>query len=448
MVYKRKGPGIFWSGEEKELFFRLLARYGMSRLDDIVQGMGGSKGRLEIIQYYTILKKDTAYIRKKLKFKRRRKALIKMEDIPIAYEMSESFIAMEEAQAHLIIAYEATKISDETRRLKLLLPNPNVSIIDEKVCFELSQLYRNNARFDSGRTPKLTTKTLLMLEDLVRCYTTRLLLALATKKVEEACQNNRYFDVEHKTQAPVSRTDVYEAIKQVTGRRYTLDQYFKHLYQLFSDDESALSQEVQSGYNGGLIQPFTYSDKDQQADYDARLRKQREETQSSIHISQILPSNEDSERLQVTENIIVTDMEANKDGINDSFELDQTDLLNSRIHEHALLTYFAGEWGLQLLDEVDQEMELDTETAEDGMSGDDRSYDDKSDDITGNNPDRSESNSGELNGQTTIPIDPALIGEVSDNSVRKPSQSPLEHVLQFLSTLGSELESDTDLSAT
>lgn len=459
MVYNKKGygdgtpteEGIFWSAGEKELFFRLLSRYGMSRLDDMVEGMGGLKGRLEIIQYYTTLKKETAYMKRRQRLGRRKRALLRMSDIPIAYEMSESFITMEEAQAHLIIAYEANKISDETRRLKLLLPDVGGPefLLDENACLQLSQLYRKNIRLSQGRAPKLTAKTLLFLADLARCYTTQLLIALTTNKVEEACQKNLFLSVKNKSEIFVSRADVHQAIKLVSGTRYTLNNYFRHLHLLFSFDaplETTLKHTISFK---NVIQPFTYSDKEKWAEYEALVLKQREGSESSIHISQLV-CNDDTIEFLEDQDTAFSFSDPEEDSPNDATttaEVDREDMLNSRIHEHALLSYFAGEWGNQLLEEVDEEMRATNESED---------LDSDAFELAGDIFDRTESDAmseSEIeNGHATVNqnglststshIDPNLIG-IKDAVVARRELPAF--VLQFLSTLESELESDSEL---
>ncbi|KAI5970217.1 hypothetical protein CANMA_000829 [Candida margitis] len=116
-----KYPGQFWSGAEKELFFTLLARYSIHQLDMISLSM--CKSELEITTYYNLLKRELENLKKKEGVRRGyvtglkecNSRLVQYGEIPAAYEMSKYFIKYEDEQSMLMGAegnYEAVT-SDE-----------------------------------------------------------------------------------------------------------------------------------------------------------------------------------------------------------------------------------------------------------------------------------------------------------------------------------------------
>lgn len=104
-----KYPGQYWSGEEKELFFTLLARYSIHQLDMISLHMG--KSELEIITYYNLLKQELNKLKKVARrsgqvtgLKNWDYRLVQYEEIPAAYEMLKYFTKLEDEQSLLIDA--------------------------------------------------------------------------------------------------------------------------------------------------------------------------------------------------------------------------------------------------------------------------------------------------------------------------------------------------------
>lgn len=82
--------GAYWEGWEKRLFFRLLSRYSIHRLDEWCH-MLPFKSKFEILGYYRVLKRSLQFMKNA-----RRKTLLKRSEMQIAYEMDEEYIAIEE----------------------------------------------------------------------------------------------------------------------------------------------------------------------------------------------------------------------------------------------------------------------------------------------------------------------------------------------------------------
>lgn len=141
-IHKGKGKtnaiaeGTLWSAHEKEVFFSLLARYSIHQLDLIVDQLP-SKSTIEVLNYYYLLKNELKVLKNKFrgspshvhkckvimnhnqqpilhdyKIKKSYNSLCSMKHIPIAYEMSERFIDMEEIQAKLLIEKEMKLLND------------------------------------------------------------------------------------------------------------------------------------------------------------------------------------------------------------------------------------------------------------------------------------------------------------------------------------------------
>lgn len=96
-----EGPvvvGTVWTPGEKNAFFGALARYLIHR-PELIHAHVPTKLEMEIINYYRILKADAARMKASSKTFHK---LISMPEVPIAYEMSEEFVALEEAQARFM----------------------------------------------------------------------------------------------------------------------------------------------------------------------------------------------------------------------------------------------------------------------------------------------------------------------------------------------------------
>ncbi|KAI5952187.1 hypothetical protein KGF57_004151 [Candida theae] len=170
-----KYPGQFWTGEQKELFFTLLARYSIHQLDMISLHMG--KSELEIMTYYNLLKRELS----KLKNGARRSGkpglkkwdyrLVQYEEIPAAYEMSKYFTKLEDEQSLLIDADEKVQLGS--------------AHVDTDACRLLN---RNHMRTMFGRT--CADDTCHIMEDLVKQVTTNILVNIINAKTTKSNNND------------------------------------------------------------------------------------------------------------------------------------------------------------------------------------------------------------------------------------------------------------------
>lgn len=94
--------GTYWSSREKSVFFHCLSRYSIHRLDEWHSKLP-SKAKFEILLYYKVLK----YNLRELQRRNLVGGLVSNEDFPIAYEMDEFYVELEEFMSRQVrIEYE------------------------------------------------------------------------------------------------------------------------------------------------------------------------------------------------------------------------------------------------------------------------------------------------------------------------------------------------------
>ncbi|ODQ80205.1 hypothetical protein BABINDRAFT_7675 [Babjeviella inositovora NRRL Y-12698] len=268
--------GTVWTGSEKETFFNCLGKYSIHRLDQIKLQLP-KKTDLEILNYYYLLKNEMNSLKHRSKTFRK---LVKIDEMPIAYEMSNHFIDMEESQAYLMDIIERQKNNDDMQRTKSGLlayiykdptaegatlanvytqpigpadldidsdativsdeephkpTNENLdSLINVGMAVQLSQLYsRNTITPISKATPKMNLPVVHSLETLSIHMTKALIHAICVNKItthwfnrhkklvhHEKDQDSEESDSEESGRISmyVSRTDVLLALKQMKKR--------------------------------------------------------------------------------------------------------------------------------------------------------------------------------------------------------------------------------------
>lgn len=115
--------GVLWTRSEKEKFFTALARYSIHNLASIKAHLP-NKSEVEILNYYHLLKSSLKNYQKK---KKTSKKLLKYDDFPIAYEMSEYFTDLENGQADLAIRDENREILREKTEANVVDDDPQSS---------------------------------------------------------------------------------------------------------------------------------------------------------------------------------------------------------------------------------------------------------------------------------------------------------------------------------
>ena len=164
-----KYPGSFWSAEEKELFFTLLARYSIHQLDMISLHLG--KSELEIVTYYNLLKLELNKLKKRARhsgqsvLKEWDSRLVRYEEIPAAYEMLKYFTKLEDEQSLLINVDgdDKNEVADHDESDALLLNKVHLSRMFSRPCDD---------------------ETCQIMEDLVKQVTRNILINIVNAKTK------------------------------------------------------------------------------------------------------------------------------------------------------------------------------------------------------------------------------------------------------------------------
>lgn len=91
--------GTLWTRREKQLFFHNLSRHSIHTLNDW-HTLIPSKSKFEIIAYYNVLKQNLIQL-KQMKTKKHG-CILPKQDFPIAYEMDEFFVNLEEEMSRRV----------------------------------------------------------------------------------------------------------------------------------------------------------------------------------------------------------------------------------------------------------------------------------------------------------------------------------------------------------
>ncbi|ODV82776.1 hypothetical protein CANARDRAFT_10234 [[Candida] arabinofermentans NRRL YB-2248] len=127
----------FWTSREKDLFFELLGRYTITRVETIQKHLK-TKSILEIFTYYNLLKRETEeYKRDPVKFT----DLVSMNEIPASYEMSNEFVDMETSQAtesNTFIDLDRELVDKKDKRRRRWITDPIPDLINKENMQDLS----------------------------------------------------------------------------------------------------------------------------------------------------------------------------------------------------------------------------------------------------------------------------------------------------------------------
>lgn len=259
----RADSGVFWSSDEKERFFRCLARYSIHRTECFRRELP-EKSEASIIAYYMRLRRQsnllknarvakTVHIRRKgeTEFLHREytrllryRNCVRYSDIPAAYDVSGDILAAEETQARHIIQKETISVRDTNQYFKALYDEyvaageaendtaegedevaalePFIcsqdgengafggNLIDPKAAQELSDIfYVNNSVTERLRriVPKLHMKSLVFMEELTKLVTTKVVLKLVEQRLYSHQRSLRSLEM-----LDIKPRDVYHAV--------------------------------------------------------------------------------------------------------------------------------------------------------------------------------------------------------------------------------------------
>lgn len=274
VVYKKdkdfeNGGGSIWTNNQKEVFFNCLARYSIHQIDAICDNLP-EKSEIEIMNYYDSLANELKRLKSQVVKRRKyhqvkiirdgkqieyryknlpnRKSLLKYENIPAAYEMSEKFIRMEEIQAEMICQRERSKTNDENQRFKRQFNEYTISkrqkkdenktkiseqrsdaeeseedkggLINYDIACELTRsLYASNQitpLHNNKLVPKLHYKSLIFFDEIARITTEKILLKIIEHKVVLMWLNRRQIAFEGSiVPLKIAHGDIYRAINNL-----------------------------------------------------------------------------------------------------------------------------------------------------------------------------------------------------------------------------------------
>ncbi|CCA39334.1 Hypothetical protein PP7435_CHR3-0367 [Komagataella phaffii CBS 7435] len=85
-----------WTADERDHLYNGLSRFSINQVDLIKEELLPEKSEVEILQFYLLMKKELAVCQSN---EETSKLLVSMKDFPISYEMSETYVALEEREA-------------------------------------------------------------------------------------------------------------------------------------------------------------------------------------------------------------------------------------------------------------------------------------------------------------------------------------------------------------
>lgn len=188
-----KTDALKWTAEEKDIFYESLARYGISRVDDIA-ALLPNKSTADVMNLYRILSNELSKYKSDKKL---RKKLVSLDDMPIAYEMSEIFIKTEEKLASSIERldeiqfgslhgeYRGKYYKEIASKCNELFNTKHM----EKLLILLNGLNTNHGEIS---TQSIVEFALLDMYSLVREYIYELLLRLFRRKMNELTIPQQY----------------------------------------------------------------------------------------------------------------------------------------------------------------------------------------------------------------------------------------------------------------
>lgn len=175
-----------WTADEKDIFYESLARYGIARVDDIA-ALLPNKSSMDVMNLYNALSKKLSEYKSDKKL---RKKLLTAEDMPIAYEMSDMYVEMEEKFAGAIEKLDEAQFSglhgeyrgkyykEIATSCEELFNTKNM----EKLLHILNGL---NGDHTELRTQSVVEFALLDMYNLIREYIYELILRLFRRKMNE-----------------------------------------------------------------------------------------------------------------------------------------------------------------------------------------------------------------------------------------------------------------------
>ncbi|CDO94006.1 unnamed protein product [Kluyveromyces dobzhanskii CBS 2104] len=171
---QNQGLGSLWTGKEKQVFFHHLARHSIHALDSWSSQIPG-KSKYEILMYYRVLQRNLEELRRLPT--RRHGGILDYEKLPIAYEMTESWITLEEELSQEVQEDVTTTHGDTSNDDA---DESSLTLIDWSNWYKRWDTFYAKHRlleyYPSNRKPNMfTPESMQIMETLAKRYTSNLL---------------------------------------------------------------------------------------------------------------------------------------------------------------------------------------------------------------------------------------------------------------------------------
>lgn len=211
---QRQGLGTVWTGKEKQIFFHHLARHSIHTLDHWAEEIPG-KSKFEILTYYKVLQDNLVEL-KRLPTKKHG-GVLGYEEFPIAYEVGDSWIELEEELSRDLHEEDDTNV----------IPTQDETTEDESSVINWTNWYKRWDTFygkhrlleyyPCSRNPNVfSPEAMQVMEILVKRYTAKLLSetiipVLDKKSVPRALSQSSKILRESRTKKLRSVCKIYES---------------------------------------------------------------------------------------------------------------------------------------------------------------------------------------------------------------------------------------------
>lgn len=219
--------GTLWTANEKDIFFRCLARFTIHRVSEFLEHLP-RKSEGEIIAYYELLKRELEYhkvkethsvqLREKgstAPFLRHKYDIVTVPggidyfDIPTACEVSDEWVEYEEEQSIHIADRQQRLDTDrgkaQARHMKLyfgsnkdISTNEELPLLNVETAYNVSKIYRGNQITmiqEKKSAPRLIFESAIFFEEIIRLTTRRIIASLALGKFYTSFDGCQLIDV-------------------------------------------------------------------------------------------------------------------------------------------------------------------------------------------------------------------------------------------------------------
>lgn len=232
-------PGVYWTSDEKEIFFNCLARFSIHRCEEFLEYLP-RKSLVEIRAYYTLLQgelqrmQQEAAVAVSMKDVETAREIIHEYDIelypdgpsyselPIAHEVDDQWLRFEEQQAFLLLERErAITLSRARQDTQMLRQHLDPATQADKLLkhdefLKLAVLYRANTLVPLAvsRACRLLYASLTFLEQLATLRTRELVGEILLKRGSADAGRGGELEILDLPTA-IRRKDVHEAVRDI-----------------------------------------------------------------------------------------------------------------------------------------------------------------------------------------------------------------------------------------